>query len=90
MAGVGIKDDKNIEVALRRFATQPLTGGDLSKIRTSLLRLTQEELGDVWGISRNQVSRLENLPEPDRKTCDAYLGLMVRNLLALPGETSNA
>lgn len=76
-----ITDDKNLAVALRRFATYPMSGGDLAKIRTSLLGLTQAELGTNWGISRNQVSRMEKQPDPDKKTCDAYIGLMVRCLI---------
>lgn len=76
-----IAKDKNLGVALRRFAGQPLTGDDLSKIRNSLLGLTQTELGVEWGITRNQVSRIEKQAEPDKKTCDAYIGLMVRSLL---------
>ena len=80
-----LTEERNLSVALRRFAAQPLSGEDLAKIRTSLLGLTQSELGDNWGISRNQVSRFEKQPEPDKKTCDAYIGLMVRSLFGVSG-----
>lgn len=78
-------EDKNLAVALRRFATQPLSGKDLAKIRNSLLGITQTQLGDNWGITRNQVSRIEKQDRPDPKTCDAYIGLMVRSLLGVQG-----
>lgn len=84
MAGL-IAENKNLGVALRRFVAQPLTGEDLSKIRSSLLGLTQTELGVEWGITRNQVSRIEKQSEPDKKTCDAYIGLMVRSLMSSIG-----
>lgn len=79
-----IADDRNLEVALRRFVRQQaLSGDDLAKIRNSVLCLTQTELGVEWNISRTQVSRMERQPEPDRKTCDAYIGRMLRSLLGL-------
>ena len=73
-------------VAIRRFATQPLSGEDLAQMRTSLLGMSQTELGDQWDVSRNQISRLEKRLNPDQKTCDAYIGLMVRRMLAENGK----
>ena len=80
-----LTEDKNLSVAMRRFAAQPLSGEDLAKIRTSLLGITQSQLGDNWGMSRNQISRFEKQPQPDKKTCDAYIGLMVRSLFGVNG-----
>lgn len=76
-----IRVENRLVVALRRFAAEPLSGNDLMLIRTTLLDMTQAELGNTWGISRNQVSRIENQHAPDSKTCDAYIGLMVRSLI---------
>lgn len=82
--------NKNVSVALRRFATNPLTGDDLSEIRTSVLGMTQTELAEMWGMSRTQVSRLELRETPDQKTCDAYLGLMIRSLVVDNGGAHGA
>jgi len=68
-------------VALRRFVSQPLTGSDLGELRNSLLGLSQEQLGELWTVSRIQISRIETLPIPPQKQCDAYIGLMVRLMM---------
>lgn len=72
-------------IALRRFVSQPLSGKDLGELRNSLLGLSQEQLGELWNVSRIQVSRIESLPTPPQKQCDAYIGLMVRLMLERHG-----
>lgn len=81
-----LTQDSVFDVALRRFATQPLSGEDLAQMRTSLLGMSQTELGDQWDLSRNQISRLEKRQNPDQKTCDAYIGFMVRSMLSKGGK----
>lgn len=70
-----LKNNSSFEVVMSRFGDRQLTGNDLQQIRTSLLGLSQEALGEQWGISRNEISRIERKPNPDLKTCDAYRGL---------------
>jgi len=79
MAGLKITPD--FEVAMRHFGDDPLSGEDLEKIRSSVLGYSQEQLGAEWGISRNQISRIEKKPAPDTKTCDAYRGLLLRHFM---------
>lgn len=80
MADVDITG-RNFNVVMRRFGEGLLSGSDLEQIRTALLDLTQEQLGNIWGMSRRQISHMENKKQPDAKTCDAYRGLMVRHFL---------
>jgi len=78
---VGVMFPDGLGVALRRFVSQPLTGSDLGELRNSLLGLSQEQLGELWTVSRIQISRIETLPIPPQKQCDAYIGLMVRLMM---------
>jgi DNA-binding CsgD family transcriptional regulator len=76
-----LKITPDFEVAMRRFGDDPLTGVDLEIIRSSVLGYSQEQLGAEWGISRNQISRIEKKVEPDAKTSDAYRGLLLRHFM---------
>jgi hypothetical protein len=71
-------DNPNTTVILRRFGTSDLVGSDLATIRDKVLGITQQELADVWGISRTLVSRWESSLETDRRVSDQYLGLLLR------------
>lgn len=84
MAGLVVSHD--LSVVLRRFATDTLSGSDLAQIRDAVLGMSQEQAGERWGIRRNQVSKCENAPEPDVRTCDAYVGMMIRVLLSGAGK----
>ncbi|WP_199031645.1 hypothetical protein [Ralstonia sp. ASV6] len=66
------------EIVIRRFKDRKLAGSDLQLIRTDVVRLTQEQLSEEWGISRTLISRIESSPEPDQRQCDQYLGLLTR------------
>ena len=70
-------DNPDFVVSLRRFGKRQLTGPDLCQIRTALLGISQEKLAASWGISRNEISRIEKLEQPELKTCDAYRGLLL-------------
>lgn len=79
MARLNVPD--GFDVVVRRFLQQPLSGGDLKEMRHSLLGLSQEDLGGVWDMSRNQIYRIEAMEAPSQRFCDCYLGLMLRLLL---------
>lgn len=80
-----IATDESLVAVLRRFGLQPLSGADLTTIRREVLGMTQSQLGDVWGVTRGQVSRAERRPAPSKRICDAYIGVMARSLAgALP------
>lgn len=70
--------EEGTEVIMRRFGDRPLTGRDLSTIRNDVVRMTQAELADEWGMSRTFVSRVENQDKPERRVTDMYLGLLMR------------
>lgn len=78
MAGVILSPQ--LEALYRRFGEGALTGPDLERIRL-VLGYTQAQLGEKWGLSRRQISFMENKLAPDAKTCDAYRGMMVCSLL---------
>lgn len=75
-----VRLSSELEAMYRRFGEGPLSGDDLEHIRLAL-GLTQEQLGAKWGMSRRQISFMENKDAPDAKTCDAYRGMMVCSLL---------
>lgn len=74
---VDLANDPDFTVSMRRFGKRELSGEDLREIRSSLLGITQAQLGKTWNVSRNEISRVEQLDSPDVKTCDAYRGLVL-------------
>lgn len=74
--------DPTYQIVLRQFGG-PMTGADLEKIRRGVFGMSQEELGEKWGVSRNYIMRMEKKKdvEVEAKICDAYRGLMLRYFL---------
>ncbi|WP_432262883.1 hypothetical protein [Cupriavidus sp. TMH.W2] len=73
-------DSGSIAVA-RRFGDpdiSPISGRELKQLRTRVLELSQDEIADLFKISRNSVSRIETKAHKamDGKSVYAYLGVV--------------
>lgn len=74
-------DTGSVAVA-RRFGDpdiSPISGRDLKQLRTRVLELSQDEIADLFKISRNSVSRIETKAHKamDGKSVYAYLGVIL-------------
>jgi hypothetical protein len=76
---VGLTEE-SLDVMIRRFVCEPLTGADLAEIRNAICNRTQSSVAEQWGWSRNAVSAVECSESPEPQHQSMYLGLMFASL----------
>lgn len=73
-------------VVVRQYQEGLPDGNGLARLRRNLMDISQADLGELLGYSRNFISRAERNPNPDPALCYAYLG---RSLVALFNKESD-